>query len=524
MEGIASYSYDGNRLQNMTDQETTSTVVSLSLWDQAAPRHYMSVVLCFPTDKHTLVSDNVVNHVLSALRRLVLKRPEYAGRLRLGGANVQNQSHVSLQISSSDYIPLDIFRLGFEATYAKLRDSSFSASTFVNPEFIISGALTEGGRPIPVSQIRIMFIDGGFFLFVYLHHTFADGSGMDAFLKDLAAETQQSEIVPGVSAKGSDQKLICQLDLPLANETLGLRFDQLLEICPEFGLLPQPTGPTQPILLPINGIKHHHTDNIGKIFVIDRCRLDRVSEWLQPFIDRANTKTRIVSRYFTLAALTWAHTCKARLATESEQAPQPDNPKPTFFNYADWASTRKGLFPNNSSVNMYFGNSVACVETKLDDTQDLVDACDWRKEIAQPQTSIPKLVTIVDRSLDANSCIQEDFVLSRTKLFQSAPDIRRLGVWIDGRFPQNFSFNTWMHVGSEAKFWFPGFACSLDTPKQPDAIRRVQPAWALTHGLILPRRGGGDDEIELLVTLPKAAMNCIEKDADWMSLVRRVID
>lgn len=46
-----------------------------------------------------------------------------------------------------------------------------------------------------VSEIRLMFIDGAFLLFVYLHHTFADGSGMNTFLQDLAPETQHYEVM-----------------------------------------------------------------------------------------------------------------------------------------------------------------------------------------------------------------------------------------------------------------------------------------------------------------------------------------
>lgn len=489
----------------------------------------MSVVLCFPINKHAnaMVLDDTVHHFRSALRRLATARPEYAGRLRLGGASVQNQSHLSLEVSSSDHIPLDIFGFDMDIIYADLQESSFSAKTFVNPDFIVPCALTEGGAPMPVSQIRLMFIDGGLLLFVYLHHGFADGSGMDTFIKDLARETRSTEMMTRGNSRADPirrEELTCHFDLPLGHETSDNAFYEWLERSPEYGLLPEPTGPTQPIFPQTEDITYFQTDNIGKIFVMDKGRLDCVREWLQSFVDPGSETPRTVSRYFALATLTWAHACKARLATAIGGRGQLSGLKPTFFNFSDWAAGRKGLFQDNDSLKKYFGNSVACVEAKLNHTQDLIDACNWRYEMTASRTSVPKLATMAERILEANSAINEDFVTTRTELFQSLPDIRRLGILLDSRLPHNFSFNTWMHVGSEAKFWFPGPTLAEPTVIAPDAIRRVQSAWAHPHALIVPRRGNGDEEIELLVTLPKAAMDRFEADQDWMSLVRRVIN
>ena len=50
-----------------------------------------------------------------------------------------------------------------------------------------------------------------------------------------------------------------------------------------------------------------------------------------------------------------------------------------------------------------------------------------------------KIARVSERIIEAISCIDEDFVATRTSLFMNASDIRRLGIGLDARLPQNLS-------------------------------------------------------------------------------------
>jgi hypothetical protein len=303
--------------------------------------------------------------------------------------------------------------------------------------------------------------------------------------------------------------------------------------CGEYKLLPGPTGPAQPDLRPRKGVPDYKTT--GKIFVIDKHQLDKVRHHLEACINNESTQGHTISTYVTLAALTWAHTTRARIATAPESGTAFDAVRPTFFCPVNWESRTKHLFADNDSVQQYFGNTVAMAVTNLDDKSELTGACDWDQgrlpsqvpehSSKQPSTEDVGLTRIAERIAEAIKNIDEEFVLTRTALLEAAPDIRRIGISLDARVPQNFSFNTWMRIGTGAKFWFPGMAKQIrpETGRTPDAIRRVQAEWALPHGLILPQCGASEDEMLLLLTLPEAAIKELENDMTWMSLVKRVV-
>lgn len=401
----------------------------------------------------------------------------------------------------------------------------------MNREFVISGDLEEGGSPVPVSQFRVLFIEGGFLLFVYLHHSYTDASGLDKFLGYVASATYHTSPTPPTPNQLShyDADRVghnCDVQLPTDTHSEGRTFDQLLTECAEYGLLPEPRGPTQPISPPINLGQGQSTPELaamkgtGKIYVFKTSVLSPIRDWLQELV---KVKSGRVTNFIVLAAVTWAHVAKARLSSELDEAAGFADSKAAFANPSNWAMKKK-LFARSGCLKEYFGNAVALAMTELDSPSDLVAACDWDSDLIQGEYS--KLADIAEKIIRANENIDENFVLTRTKLFMLAPDIRHLGLTIDSRAPQTFWFNTWSTIGHGKKFCFPR-AGSVEfksgDAQFPDAIRRVQAAWALPHALILPVRVGREDELELVITMSVSSLDQLEKDANWMKLVDRVI-
>ncbi|KAK0669052.1 hypothetical protein QBC41DRAFT_337077 [Cercophora samala] len=486
----------------------------LSLWDQAAVRGYMSVALCFPTNLTTgPPAFLLVHHIKQSLKRLTLERSEFAGNLAVEDTNVY------LQQDKSDSIPLEVLNsIPFEWSYNQLESQGFPAEAFVNPAFTLNLPLEEGGQPVPVSLLRVLFIEGGFVLFVNLHHSFGDGSNLAAFLELLGKatvdETQDSPIA-------AHQPTNCWLDLPFDKYCDGQSsFPSVLAKCPEYALLDEPTGPTKPILSTLTNAPE--TNDVGKTFIID---LDRITSVFD--------KSLKVSAFFGFSAMAWSHIARARLSgTEPVQQVAFQNQPPTFWNPADWSNPFKKLFTEGeyaskeyfNAIQGYYGNSVALPITRGPvRTDDLVAACHWDSS-ASARESLTKVATAIKA---ANKAVNEEFILLRTALFFYTPDIRKLGMNLDSRGPQHLSVNTWGFLGTNAKFLFPGLRNSVAGGLRAAAVCRVQGAWAKApHCLVLPHRPAIDPkkEWEVVITLPRKSMQALLADRTFMSVVKKVVE
>ena len=482
----------------------TQNIQQMSLWDQVACRVYTPMAILFPTEP-TAKPSEIKFHLQCALHRLGQAYPNLAGRLILA-----NDKKVHLVTSSSTYIELEVMTDDFGLSYAALREQGFPVKPFIKPEYNLPGGL-EVGSPVRVFRVRILFIDGGFVMFVYLHHAFADGNCRNVVLQLLANATHLDDPIPNLPSSSRT------LDLPYNQVQYQKDWKTLLEACPEYTLLPNPTGPTQPIF-PAQDAEFGLTDNTGLVFVIDSGRLDVICKLAKDFK---------LSKYMALAAITWVHTVRARIETlPADYTAYFANKKPTLINAHHWANPRKGLFKGNASLGEYFGNAIAMPLTIHHGTVDsLVEACSWHDHLTQGR--VPEALLQVAKSVtDTNLGVDEDFVLRRTALFANMLDLRFLGLNQDPWDPYCVGFNTHQSVGAKAGFVFPGVPRDGNTGRTvPDAIRRVQGQFSpLTHGLILPARPGlAPGETELMITLPHAAMGFLLEDQAFMSLVKRVI-
>ncbi|OIW23107.1 hypothetical protein CONLIGDRAFT_694061 [Coniochaeta ligniaria NRRL 30616] len=439
----------------------------------------MSIVLCFRVDdnnKDTLSP----KHIHEVLASVVTKRPDFARHLIL---DPESPSRLCVQAASSNpVIPCHLLPVDFSYSFSELEAQNFPAAAFVDPKFIISGDISS--EPKPVVQIQLLYIKEGLLMFTYLHHAYGDGSCMDDFLTVLASHLAPK---PESNILVNNERTNVDFDIGSNNKS-DRDFNTLLQQCPEYSLLPTPTGPTQPILAPID--------------------LDMPTY-----------------NFLALRALLWAHTTKARLATEGPATRALfAQHKPNFCNPHNWNLPCKTLFPtasSASSLRSYFGNAIAIARTTLPLPPNGVDlllaATTWPQSHSHhlpPPAALLSLIRAIDVS---NASISPAFVATRTALFRAAPDIRYLGIAHDARAGHTFSANTWRFLGGRAgRFWdgegVGGTRCV--------AIRRVQGEWGFPHGLVMPGRPGVEGgDLEVLVTLDEAGMRALEEDEGWMGIV-----
>ncbi|KAI1438088.1 hypothetical protein GGR50DRAFT_525979 [Xylaria sp. CBS 124048] len=466
----------------------------LSVFNQIAPRGYICVVLCFPfgDERQRQIA---IDHIHKCLRKLAKERPLFAGRLC-----ITSDGKVILHRSRAYDIPFEVkpSEYGQEADYEQLRRDDFPPGYFVNSRYGVPG-LEPGNEPIPMSRVEATFARGGLLLSVYLQHAITDGSSLQVFLASLGNQTRNvsSDKLP------SEQRL--RIPNPNSPRLLSTRrpptpspstFTRLLGACPEYNILPDLSGPTQPVMkatgVPISDLK-----KICKIFVFTTGKLLELRKLLQDM----NDSPELPTSYSCLAALTFAHVTRAR--TRMEPALTGIEPSKTaeLWNSVNW---RKRAFVG--ATDNYFGNAVLPAVTKV--SADQVEAACYDDQ------ALARLVPVIKRSVNV---VDESYVRQRMVMMSQIPDPRMLGVNYDPRSPDTLAFNTWRHFGADAEWSIPGVPAN-----KPDIIRRAVGGFGLGTALILPAKAASDRQ-ELSVSLTVEAMETLCKDERWMRWVDKVI-
>lgn len=458
----------------------------LSVWNQISPRVYITVVLCFPL-KNSAVGDTL-QHLRHSLDRLARVRPLFASRLRAACAGEPGLAQLD---QSPDYeIP---FEYTFEPrdipnNYQELKAKGFPPGLFIHPQFGIPGIIDRDTDPLPVCRVHALVIRGGLLLALNLHHSLCDGSSLRVFLECFAAETRGDAI-----DRPSEQAF----ETPKSGRQSKSNFRSLVSRCPEYAVLPQRSGPTQPLFsargTPIDCIKR-----TGKIFVFKK---GRIAE-LQSAIRASLGVEKAPSTYTCLAALAFAHITKARLQTDNFLPDsEVEGKKAQLWNSVNW---RSRAF--QSQTGDYFGNAALPAVAKIS-RERLVRAC-------EDVGTLAKLIPSIKKSIDA---VDENYVHQRLAMVSATPDPRLIGVNYDPRMPHCLAFNTWRHFGADAVWNIPGVLS-----KKPEAIRRAHGACNLGTALILPGRIASDAQ-ELFVSLSQESMGLLCKDREWLRWVDRVI-
>ena len=491
----------------------------LSIWNQHSPRVYIAVVLCFPCDDR--LRGDAVRHLDAAIRRLARSRPLFAGKLYSSGPG-----QVSIHRAPGYTIPFEVCATEEESrqTYERMSDEGFPPSLFINPRYGPVGDPEQASELLPVSKVQARFVPGGLLLSVFLHHSIMDGQSLGIFLECLAAQTRQ-----GFVDYPSEQTISFSPSRHYHNSTKGpcdrrAQFKRLAAKCPEYTILPDLSGPTQPRFLEA-GTPIGEIERTGKIFVISKEKLDALKGLGWGI--HASSPT-LPTCYCALAALTFAHVTRARRGAENyledckgmgggggavggggenASASGANRPAPARRATAQlWNSVNWRARAFQDATRDYFGNAALPAVTKVA-TRQLAAACEDDAELA-------KVVSLIGETIDD---VDQSYVHSRLAMMSAAPDPRIIGVRYDPRTPEVLAFNTWRYFGADAEWQIPGVPVA-----KPDAIRRAHANWNLGTALILPVQANSTKQ-ELFLSLSTEAMKRLCEDERWMRWVDRVI-
>lgn len=541
----------------------------LSIWNQHSPRVYISVVLCFPCDDR--LRDDAAHHLETSLRRLSRSRPLFAGRLYTSGPG-----QISVRRAPFYTIPFDVCVADKEAwpTYQHMRDEGFPPSLFIDPWYARQGDPERASEPLPVSRVQARFVEGGMLLSVFLHHSIMDGQSLGIFLECLAAQTRLQQ---GPADHPSEQKIALsaprhyyhnlkthhhhhhhnyQQQHQKGGSDLRAQFQRLAAKCPEYTILPDFSGPTQPRYFDA-GTPMNEIERTGRIFVFSNERLEALRE-LVVRIHASDVSTSTsgsgsssaparsptllpttTTCYTALAALTFAHVTRARRVAENyllgsnnsmggttatatakntttttTTTTTSTNPKSVRRAVAATATTAqlwnsvnwrfRGAFQD--ATKDYFGNAALPAVTRVA-TDGLAAAC-------EDDAALARTVLLVRETIDG---VDQAYVHKRLAMLAAAPDPRLIGLKYDPRAAEALAFNTWRHFGADAEWHVPG--CPA---RKAHAIRRAHGGWNLGTALILPAQAGSTKQ-ELFVSLSVKAMERLCNDERWMRWVDRVI-
>ncbi|KAK7970115.1 anthranilate n-hydroxycinnamoyl/benzoyltransferase [Apiospora saccharicola] len=289
----------------------------LSIWNQHAPRVYISVVLCFPHDGQPVQS--TLSYLRSKLAGLARKRPIFAARLRIdprSGVIQQSQP-------PQDEIPLEFSRGDEWERYDEMKSKGFSPELFLGDKTRPSVSFDTTQKPIPACTVHARFVQGGLFLVSNLQHAVCDGETLREFLECFAAETR------GDPLRGPSSPIFSNLGH--LQTTSSDRFMDLVAMCPEYTTLPDRTGPTQPRYL--DGVTPlQQIDKVGRIFTFTD---ERIKE-LQRLTCSEPSDNEMSSTYACLAALAFTHIVRARTETEEFIGSAEETDVATLWNSVNW--------------------------------------------------------------------------------------------------------------------------------------------------------------------------------------------
>ncbi|KAG6355907.1 hypothetical protein INS49_015291 [Diaporthe citri] len=459
----------------------------LSEFGQASLRTYTQIVLAFPLSGRAPAS-TIYQHLRASLTRLGNSFPLLASEVHLKKSRFGEEAFILPPSSSGIPLWTEIS----DTNYADLAARGFPAQNFIHPDLDLNNTLNLNEGPVPVAHVRVKLIDGGFLLFLSLHHTLGDAYCLGLFAQAFAAATRGERI----AVESSSPELHLPQDEDISSSTLLT----LSRHTPEYEvLLNSNSGPSLPDILP-GGIPSEEIPGVSKIFAL---KIDDIEQLRNKVRDVWGPVARKPSAFTCMAALTWAHVTKARIASEPGIAPPSENANiAKLFTLVDF---RRRF---HDETEEYFGNANVTVPTETS-VEDLDSACEGQDVMA--------LAKIVARITTTFSNVDQTAILRREALFKRITDYRRLALSQDRRIPGQLQFNSWRYFGGNDVWKLPGVGT-----KKPDSVRRVQGEVSLGNVLILPLNS--ESEVyEISVQIPEMSMSALLQDDGWMHWVHHTI-
>lgn len=180
-----------------------AVVFDLSAIDQAMMRIHIRYCLCFPCENSPAARDAVAARLRTAVRYAVAKMPILAGTVSAVGSSPgrqEGQLEIRLtldQLNTFQPIVKVLSQQEFPHTYESLK------ALEMPPVCLMGDALTplpdnpsiDGGGP--AFAVQGSFIEGGFLVAIYMHHSVADLQGMTDVIKHMSnANTTPSPSQP----------------------------------------------------------------------------------------------------------------------------------------------------------------------------------------------------------------------------------------------------------------------------------------------------------------------------------------
>jgi len=335
-----------------------------------------------------------------------------------------------------------------------------------------------------------------------------DGAGTAKVLECFAAQTRGEELdASSIWKKGETSILNLYVDMDLLRYTADNEDDKCTAIdereFPEYQFDPHCRGPTQPIIPNDGGTSTSDIPKTGKIFIFTTAALKEMKAGSFAELKKLNPDASPQSTYALLAALAWTRIAIARVQTENFLLPHERSDRAKMSNPVNWK-----LRVSSSAACGYSGNGVAKAVTVLHpDFLLSVHRGGCFKQLALIAREINSTILRVD----------SDFVISRKNLYRRLVEPRQLGLRWDYRQPTHLNFNSWRHMGAEAKWSLPGVSVTY-----PDAIRKLPGEWGIGDVLILLGRADSG-RYELLISPPEVSMKALCEDDCWMTWVDRVV-
>lgn len=489
-------------------------------WDQIPQREYMSLVLVFPFAGDKPAAEA---HVKTALKRLEEHHQHFVAYLTMDPHN----THVSMENHFHHEIPFRVVDHGDKMpyTYDELKAKEFPPSAFVHPDFTTDGTLGVLSQ-VPVSQVQLSFIEGGLLLWVYLHHTIADGDGLQNYLECFAAATRGeksrhttnsnvdflSEGLPN-NDEGDSSASSSSGDSSLSS--FDASFSDRLEhaVAPSFtqqGYAGEAVrGPVrkgnmfvfrEDSLILLKSLIQGDFFPAKCLFTGDPINKSAGETAKNPLLSSTEglfDEPLQCSSYEALAALIWAHATRARINTEQDDATtvgRADGPARLLV-YLDRQSRAHPAAAAGGR-----GNAWLCAGVDMPSAAaqpaDVIAACKDLRHL------VP-LVSAIRASIDTTG---------------ASSNSRIAPLDVDGNKPHHLLINTWRSIGMGTTWNVPG----LHTP-DPTAIRAIRGGTALGYAHILPKRVDSK-VVEMVVYLPEKAMGALMEDINFMKWVDHVVE